>query len=106
MTTKTTIEEKLQKQFTPAYLEVINESSNHNVPEGSESHFKVIIVTENFDKQSLIKRHRLVNETLQEELNGKIHALAIHAYTPNDWQEKNKLAPQSPACKGGDGTFK
>ena len=42
------IQVKLQQQFEPNFLEVINESHQHNVPEGSESHFKVVIVSQQF----------------------------------------------------------
>ena len=47
MTVQTAIEKKLAESLTPAHLEVINESHMHNVPPGSESHFKVVIVTRN-----------------------------------------------------------
>lgn len=61
----------------PTHLEVINESNMHNVPRGSETHFKVVVVSEAFDKESLIKRHRSVNEVLKTELEGPVHALSI-----------------------------
>ena len=35
------IEEKLRAAFDPVFLEVVDESYRHNVPAGSESHFKV-----------------------------------------------------------------
>lgn len=105
MSIQSDIESKLTDRFQPSHLQVINESGNHNVPAGSESHFKVIIVSNEFDKQSLINRHRMVNQALATELNTKIHALAIHAYTPVDWSEKKQQTPDSPPCKGGDGRF-
>lgn len=100
MTIKDTITEKLQKAFSPEHLDVINESYMHNVPEGSESHFKVVIVSDNFENKMLIARHRLVNQTLEEELNGGIHALALHTMTMKEWFEKGN-APESPPCLGG-----
>ncbi|MBY5948165.1 transcriptional regulator BolA [Photobacterium rosenbergii] len=95
------IEEKLQQAFTPLHLEVINESYMHNVPEGSESHFKVIVVSEQFEGMRLIGRHRAVNGALADELANHIHALAIHTYTEAEWQNLNDGAPASPACRGG-----
>lgn len=96
-----TIEKKLANAITLSHLDVIDESSNHNVPEGSESHFKVILVTDEFNDKSLLQRHRLVNEVLLEELKHKIHALAIHTYTIQEWTEQNNNAPMSPPCLGG-----
>lgn len=100
------ITEKLTQAFHPFHLEVEDESHNHNVPEGSESHFKVLIVCKEFDGQSLIQRHRAVNRTLADELAGGVHALALHTMTPEEWFEKNGRAPASPPCLGGDGTLK
>ena len=38
----------LQAAFKPQTLLVENESFRHNVPEGSETHFKVTLVSEAF----------------------------------------------------------
>lgn len=102
MTVASVIEQKLLDAFAPSHLEVINESNNHNVPPGSESHFKVVIVAKAFEGERLIKRHRLVNSVLSEELAEKIHALALHTYTEDQWQEHYaENTPLSPNCAGG-----
>ena len=101
MTVQSTIELKLANDFNPLHLEVINESSNHNVPEGSESHFKVVVVSPSFEGKNLLARHRLINSTLADELKGIIHALAIHTYTEEEWKEESNGAPMSPPCLGG-----
>lgn len=95
-----TIKDKLEQAFQPEHLEVINESHMHNVPEGSESHFKIVIVCDDFDGKMLIARHRLVNKVLEDELNGGIHAMALHTMTMKEWFEKGH-APDSPPCQGG-----
>lgn len=95
-----TITDKLEKAFSPQHLEVINESHMHNVPQGSESHFKVLIVSDEFNNKMLVARHRLVNKALEQELKGGIHALALHTLTMEEWFEKGK-APESPPCEGG-----
>jgi len=95
-----TITSKLEKALSTEHLEVINESHMHNVPEGSESHFKVIIVSDDFKDKMLLARHRLVNKVLEEELKGSIHALALHTMTMEEWFEKGKAA-ESPPCEGG-----
>jgi len=101
MTIAAAIEEKLLSAFSPLHLDVINESSNHNVPPGSESHFKVTIVSKDFDDERLIKRHRAVNAVLSEELAEKIHALALHTYTEDEWQKYYaENTPLSPKCLG------
>ena len=95
------IEEKLRKDFEPLHLEVANESHMHNVPAGSESHFRVVLVSEQFEGKPLIQRHRAVNRILGEELQGGVHALALHTMSPEEWFEKGGEAPESPPCLGG-----
>ncbi len=54
MSVAQTIEQKLRLALTPSHIEVINESHNHHVPPNSETHFKVIIVSEAFDGKRLL----------------------------------------------------
>ncbi len=102
MSVAAVIEEKLLVAFSPLHLDVVNESNNHNVPPGSESHFKVTIVSKDFEGERLIKRHRAVNSVLSEELAEKIHALALHTYTEKEWHDHYAAnTPLSPNCVGG-----
>lgn len=102
MTIAATIEKKLLAAYSPVHLDVVNESHKHNVPVGSESHFKVIIVSSAFEGERLIKRHRGVNAVLSEELADKIHALAMHTYTQKEWDDHYaENTPLSPNCLGG-----
>ena len=101
MSLQNIIEEKLNQAFSPEYLLVENESHMHNVPAGSEMHFKVQIISDNFDGQMLLKRHRAVNKTLEEELAGPIHALSIQTFTKDEWEQRNGPVPKSPPCQGG-----
>lgn len=94
------ITEKLKADFSPSHLQVINESHMHNVPEGSESHFKVVVVSDVFEGKRLIQRHKAVNACLASELKNDIHALAMHTYTADEWREVED-APESPKCLGG-----
>ncbi len=96
-----TIEEKLTATFSPLHVEVVDESHSHNVPDGAESHFKVTLVTEQFNGKTLINRHRLVNAELKNEFDQGLHALALHTMTPEEWFAKGGESPESPECLGG-----
>ncbi|MCU7904893.1 MAG: BolA/IbaG family iron-sulfur metabolism protein [Candidatus Thiodiazotropha sp. (ex Epidulcina cf. delphinae)] len=100
-TTQQIIRRKLQSTFSPLHLEVIDESHMHNVPEGAESHFKVVLVSDAFQGEKLIHRHRQVNQVLAEELQGSVHALALHTLTQEDWFNRGGTVPDSPECLGG-----
>ena len=95
------IEEKLTVALDPVHLQVVNESGNHNVPDGAETHFKVVVVSPVFEGERLLVRHRRINAALADELAGGVHALAIHAYTADEWRQRFGTAPMSPPCRGG-----
>jgi len=102
------ITSKLTAAFQPIHLEVINESHMHNVPKDSETHFKVIIVSSEFETtKSLLKRHRMINSTLTDELASGVHALSIVAKSPSQWEvmDEGKRIQPSPKCQGGDGSL-
>nr|WP_298891909.1 BolA family protein [uncultured Acinetobacter sp.] len=96
MQLQTQLEELLQ-QCSPIHLEILNESSGHGgyFP-GKESHFKVTIVSDVFQGLRLVQRHQKIYSLVGDLLApSKIHALAIHAYTQNEWTGER---PDSPNC--------
>jgi BolA protein len=82
------IEAKLREKLAPTQLKVTDDSHLHaghaGARPGGESHFTVEIVSERFAGLTRVARHRLINETLAEELAGPVHALAIKAFAPQD----------------------
>lgn len=95
------IEQALLTEFSPARLEVINESDMHKGPPGRESHFKVVIVGDAFDGLNPVKRHRAINKALKPQLDAGLHALSIHAWTVAQWEARGGVIPDSPLCGGG-----
>lgn len=94
------IDQALREAFAPSFLSVLDESRNHAVPEGAESHFRVVIVSESFRGAPRVQRHRAVNRVLADELNGGLHALAIEAWT-EDQEPARQAILASPDCLGG-----
>jgi BolA protein len=95
---------KLKAAFDPLYMELFNESSMHNVPPGSESHFKLVLVSAQFEGLSRIARQREVYRVLEAELKGGIHALSQRSFSPIEWQKVADVhVMTSPPCHGGDG---
>ncbi|MDX1492349.1 MAG: BolA/IbaG family iron-sulfur metabolism protein [Pseudohongiellaceae bacterium] len=99
MSVQEDIQAKLAAQLSIAHLEVLNESHMHSGP-ATESHFKIIAVSSEFEGVSPVKRHQRLYEILAQELKGGVHALALHLYTPEQWAQKNASAPLSPNCAG------
>ena len=87
MSVRDTIAEKLSVKFAPTHLEVIDESEKHRghggYREGGETHFRVRIASPAFAGMSRIAQHRAVMETLDAELKGGVHALAVEVLGPD-----------------------
>ncbi len=94
------IEKKLIEAMSPVVLQLENESDQHAGPPGRESHFKLTVVSEVFCDQRKVRRHQAIYAELADELAGPVHALAIHAYTPEEWQQRGQVSPVSPECAG------
>ncbi len=82
-------------------MEVVNESYMHSVPPGSETHFKVVVVSDQFAGKRAVARHQAIYQALAEEVEGPVHALAIHTFTPEEWAQSQGASPASPQCLGG-----
>ena len=95
------IEQRLVALLQPELLQVENESHMHSVPANSETHFKVVVVSDQFNERRKVARHQMVYGALVDQLAGPVHALALHTYTPAEWQQRQQGAPQSPDCLGG-----
>ncbi len=100
MSMQSVIDSKLKAKISTSVLNIENESHMHSGP-ATESHFKVTIVSDDFEGKMLIARHRMVNEILKDELDGAIHALTLHTMTPEEFNKKQGVVPDSPDCKGG-----
>lgn len=88
MTVESRMREKLMISLRPTRLDVVNESHLHaghrSSPGTGESHFRVLIVSEDFSGKSRVERHRMVNDLLSDELKNAVHALAIKACAPGE----------------------
>lgn len=81
MPVREAIEKKLSAKFAPTHLEVIDESDRHKghsgARPGGETHFRVRIAASALYGHSRVAQHRAIMETLDAEIKGGVHALAI-----------------------------
>lgn len=80
----------LENRFAPVHLQVKDESHKHEGhagarPEG-ETHFRVVIVSSQFEGKTRVARQREVNQALHHLLESRIHALALQCRTPQEWE--------------------
>lgn len=86
MSVRDAIVEKLSAKFAPTHLEVLDESEMHRghagYRAGGETHFRVRIAAPVLTGGTRLSRHRAIMETLDAELKGGVHALAIEVIAP------------------------
>ncbi len=86
----------LNNNLNVKHIFLENESAMHNVPINSETHFKLVIVSNDFHKMTKVKRHQLIYQILVEIMK-KIHALSIQAFTLEEF-DSNPIVLTSPDC--------
>jgi len=101
MSRRARIHDALIDALEPAALEIVDESDRHRGRAGTESHFKIVVVSEAFAGRPLVARHRAVNQVVHGEFAEGLHALSIFAYTPAEWTARGEVIPASPPCRGG-----
>ena len=82
------IRTRLEATLAPESLQVDDESHlhvGHEGAKGGHGHFRVLVVSDKFQDQSAIKRHRLVYQAMGDLMQTDIHALAIEAFTPDEF---------------------
>ena len=99
MNIEESIKQKLKSAFNIELLEVINESPMHQVPENSETHFRILIVSNDFKGLSTVKRHQRVYQVLSKELAGPVHAFSQKTLTPQEWRALGSHLSDSPPCQ-------
>ena len=75
------IEKTLHECFQPSFLEVVDESEQHRghagFKDGTQTHFKIVISAEIFEKMSRLSRERAIHKALGSSIMHNIHALSI-----------------------------
>lgn len=86
------IRQKLMLGLRPDRLDVVNESELHaghrSSPGTGDSHFRVLVVSAAFEGQSRVERHRTVNALLADEVGKRVHAFALTALTPAEYEQR------------------
>ena len=101
MSVREIIINKLHEGLSPTHLQVDNISHMHAGPANAETHFDLVVVSEAFAGLRAVQCHQRIYQLLADELSGGVHALAIHAFTPEYWALKGEV-PAPPECLGGE----
>ena len=85
------LKEHLTAQLSASYIQMRDDSHLHqshyeaDETDTMPSHLHITLVSPLFENQSLVKRHRLVNNALKEAFDQGLHALGLSCYSPNEF---------------------
>ncbi|QJC38140.1 BolA/IbaG family iron-sulfur metabolism protein [Enterobacteriaceae endosymbiont of Donacia marginata] len=84
------IKKKIISKLQPIYLKINDNSQYHNHINNNIknliTHLEIIIVSNVFNKTTLITRHRLIYHILGKKINN-IHSLSLNTYTLSEWEK-------------------
>lgn len=92
---------QVTSSLAPTRLEIHNDSHLHRHhaamadSTSAETHFRLVVASDRFRGLAQIRRHRMVNDLLREDLarQGGIHALQLRTMTPEE-DEKRRAQEQ------------
>lgn len=91
----------LRESFRIIYLELENESAKHagHYDGDGESHWRALVVAQEFAGMARLQRHRSVNQILTPEFEKGLHALVLALYSPEEWdRQKQKYFLESSSA--------
>ena len=89
----------VEEAYACHFFELINESHMHaSASATTESHFRLVLVSDDFVGMSKLQRHSALNALLQFAFDAGLHALSLKLYTLMEWEEKGQRSPSSPNC--------
>jgi len=96
---KNKILNKLENKFCKNKIMIYDEIKKHNLHNRKFSHFKIIIISDQFTNKNLITRHKYIYTLLLNIINKcNIHGISIHTYTKNEFINIKNNDIVSPNC--------
>ncbi|MCD8571505.1 MAG: BolA family transcriptional regulator [Alphaproteobacteria bacterium] len=91
MSVEKIIKDKIEQSLKIHHLEVINDSARHHGHAGDdgsgETHFNLLVVSDDFVDVSRVQRQRLVNDLLSDLLKGPVHALSMKCMSVSEYKK-------------------
>ena len=60
-------------------------SADVRVTSPDDVHFEAVVIASEFSGKRTLERHRLVYAALGARMGREVHALALQAFTPEEW---------------------
>ena len=76
------VKQRIESGLTAAQVQVLD-------TKGTGDHFSVVVISDEFEGKSLVKRHQMVYATVSDVLTKELHALQLKTYSCKEWKQEN-----------------
>ena len=76
------VKQRIKSGLTGAQVQVLD-------TKGTGDHFSVVVISDDFEGKSLVKRHQMVYFTVSDVLTKELHALQLKTYSNKEWRQEN-----------------
>ena len=76
------VKQRIESGLTDAQVQVLD-------TKGTGDHFSVVVISDEFEGKSLVKRHQMVYATASDVLTKELHALQLKTYSCKEWKQEN-----------------
>ena len=76
------VKQRIESGLTDAQVQVLD-------TKGTGDHFSVVVISDEFEGKSLVKRHQMVYATVSDVLTKELHALQLKTYSCKEWKQEN-----------------
>ena len=80
--TEESVKQRIESGLTDAQVQVLD-------TKGTGDHFSVVVISDEFECKSLVKRHQMVYATVSDVLTKELHALQLKTYSCKEWKQEN-----------------
>ena len=80
--TEQDLKQRIESGLTGAQVQVFD-------TKGTGDHFSAVVISDEFEDKSLVKRHKMVYATVSDVLTKELHALQLKTYSCKEWKQEN-----------------
>ncbi|NIH41176.1 MAG: BolA family transcriptional regulator [Buchnera aphidicola (Periphyllus aceris)] len=95
---KKIIKKKIKNKIKIKYIKIYNISNAHKKFNKKNSHYKIIVVSNDFYKINILRRHQIIYNILSNEININIYGIEIFTYTKKEWDVEINKKFSSTKC--------
>ena len=76
------VKQRIESGLTGAQVQALDTKATGD-------HFRAVVISDEFEGKSLVKRHQVVYATVSDVFTKELHALQLKTYSCKEWKQEN-----------------